>query len=85
MSDSIIPKNFIGEQYNSEAALIFKPKKVLISKKTKYQQVDIVETESYGRILFLDNLLMKTDKDGHIINEMIVHISMRTGGAKKRC
>lgn len=81
---TIIPKNCFGEQYADDVALVFKPNKILISRKTKYQQVDIVETESYGKILFLDNLLMKTDKDGHIINEMIVHIPMRVGQKKKK-
>lgn len=84
MSDSIIPAGFMGEQYSSDVALIFKVKSVLFSKKTKYQKVDIIDTETYGRILFLDNLLMKTDKDGHIINEMIVHPVMLTGLKKKK-
>lgn len=84
MNNSIIPKNFIGEQYADDVALIFKPLKTLVSKKTKYQQVDIVQTDTYGKILFLDKLLMKTEKDGHIINEMITHIPMRSGGKKKK-
>lgn len=84
MSTSIIPNKFIGEQYTDDVALIFKVGKTLVNKKTKYQQVDIVDTKTYGKILFLDKLLMKTDKDGHIINEMIVHIPMRTGKSKKR-
>lgn len=84
MTNSIIPNGFIGEQYTNDVALIFKIGKTLISKKTRYQQVDIVKTETYGKILFLDKLLMKTDKDGHIINEMIVNIPMRTGIKKKK-
>jgi len=82
--NKIIPSDCVGEQYADDVALIFKPAKTLISQKTKYQQVDIIETETYGKILFLDNLLMKTDKDGHIVNEMIVHIPMRTGSVKKK-
>lgn len=84
MSNSLIPPNCIGEQYSDDVALIFKIKNILLSKKTKFQQIDIVETETYGKILFLDKLLMKTDKDGHIINEMIVHVPMRIGLPKKK-
>ncbi|NOR85549.1 spermidine synthase [archaeon] len=82
--ESIIPTNFLGEQYCDDVALIFKPEKILVDEKTKYQKINIINTKSYGRILFIDNLLMKTDKDGHIINEMIVHPIMLTGKKKKK-
>ncbi|PKM91901.1 MAG: hypothetical protein CVU81_03375, partial [Euryarchaeota archaeon HGW-Euryarchaeota-1] len=82
--NTIIPKGCIGEQYADDVALIFKVKKVLVQTKTKYQKVDIAETDYWGKILFLDNLLMKADKDGHIINEMIVHPVMLTGKKKKK-
>lgn len=82
--NTIIPPGCIGEQYADDVALIFKVKKILVQTKTKYQKVDIVETDYWGKILFLDNLLMKTDKDGHIINEMIVHPIMLTGRRKKK-
>lgn len=82
--EPIVPPGFFGEQYAEDVALIFKPKKVLISAKTRYQKVDIIETDYWGKVLFLDNLLMKTDKDGYIINEMIVHPVMLTGPKKKK-
>lgn len=81
---TIIPPGCIGEQYADDVALIFKVKKILVQTKTKYQKVDIVETDYWGKILFLDNLLMKTDRDGYIINEMIVHPIMLTGPKKKK-
>ncbi|MCL4379744.1 MAG: hypothetical protein M1160_03985 [Candidatus Marsarchaeota archaeon] len=81
---TIIPRGCIGEQYADDVALIFKVKKVLVQTKTKYQKVDIVETNYWGKILFLDNLLMKSDRDGYIINEMIVHPIMLTGAKKKK-
>ncbi len=84
LGGSIIPQNCFGEQYTDDVALIFKPSEVLFSGKTKYQKVDIIKNKTYGQILFLDNLLMKTDLDGHIINEMIVHPIMMTGRKKKK-
>lgn len=81
---TIIPPGCIGEQYADDVALIFKVKEVLVQTKTKYQKVDIVQTDYWGKILFLDNLLMKTDRDGFIINEMIVHPIMLTGRKKKK-
>ncbi|MCL2065495.1 MAG: hypothetical protein FWG98_14140 [Candidatus Cloacimonetes bacterium] len=84
MFTSIVPSNCIGEQYQDDVALIFEPTDVSIATKTKYQKVDIVQTKYWGQILFLDNLLMKSDKDGHIINEMIVHPVMLTGRKKEK-
>lgn len=84
MFTSIIPKEFFGEQYSDDVALIFKPEEVLISTKTKYQKIDIIKNKYWGQILFIDNLLMKTARDGHIINEMIVHPIMMTGNKKKK-
>ncbi len=84
MFTSIIPENCIGEQYANDVALVFKPTEKIVSTKTNYQKVDIVQTPYWGKILFLDNLLMKTDMDGHIINEMIVHPVMLTGTKKKK-
>lgn len=84
MFASIVPKDFLGEQYSDDVALIFKPEDILISKKTKYQKIDIIKTKYWGQILFIDNLLMKTQRDGHIINEMIVHPIMMTGNKKKK-
>ncbi len=81
---TLIPENCVGEQYSEDVALIFKPSEILISKKTKYQQVDIINSQTYGKLLFLDKLLMKTDRDGHIINEMIVHIPILTGNEKRK-
>ena len=82
--NTIIPDGCIGEQYTDDVALVFKVKKTLLQTKTTYQKVDVVETDYWGKILFLDNLLMKTDKDGHIINEMIVHPIMLTGTKKRK-
>ena len=84
MFSSIVPAGCIGEQYTDDVALIFQPTQHLVETKTKYQKVDIVKTSYWGKILFLDNLLMKTERDGHIINEMIVHPIMLTGEKKKK-
>lgn len=38
-AQSIIPKGYFGEQYSNDVALIFKPKEILVQKKTKYQKI----------------------------------------------
>ncbi len=46
----------------------------LFSEKSKYQQVDIIENPVYGRALFLDKLMMTTEKDEFIYHELLSHI-----------
>jgi len=84
MFEPIIPNICMGEQYASDVALVFKPNDRTVATKTKYQKIDIIQTSYWGQILFIDNLLMKTEKDGHIINEMIVHPVMLTGNKKSK-
>jgi spermidine synthase len=84
MFEPIIPKTCMGEQYADDVALVFRPNEKTVAMKTKYQKVDIIQTPYWGQVLFIDNLLMKTDKDGHIINEMIVHPIMLTGSKKRK-
>jgi spermidine synthase len=45
---------------------------VLLSKRTKYQQLDIIENESFGRMMFLDNDLQITEKDAPVYNSAMV-------------
>ena len=84
MFDSIVPTNCIGEQYADDIALVFKPVEITVDVKTRYQKVQIFQHEYWGQILIMDNLLMKSERDGHIINEMIVHTIMQTGRKKKK-
>ncbi len=47
-------------------------KKELLSKRTRYQQMDIIENESFGRMMFLDKDLQIAEKDAHIYSENMV-------------
>lgn len=51
-------------------------KRYLYSKKTKYQYIDIVDTYDWGKVFFLDNIVMTCDKYEFIYHEMISHILM---------
>lgn len=54
----------------------YKVKKTLFSDKSEYQTVDIIETETYGKMLVLDGLIMTSEKDEFFYHEMISHIPM---------
>jgi spermidine synthase len=43
---------------------------------SKYQRIDVYESEEFGRILALDGYLMLTERDEFVYHEMIVHVPM---------
>ena len=47
-------------------------KKKLLSKRSKYQQIDVIENEHFGKILFLDKDLQIAEKDAYMYNENMV-------------
>ncbi len=46
-------------------------KKRLLSKKTKYQRIDIIDNEDFGRMLFLDKEIQIGEKGAHIYNSCL--------------
>jgi spermidine synthase len=56
----------------------FRTKKHLFSKKSPFQQVDIYDTVTHGRLLAHDGLIMVTEKDEFIYHDMITHVPMMT-------
>ncbi|NMC63875.1 MAG: polyamine aminopropyltransferase [SAR324 cluster bacterium] len=57
-------------------ALKVRVNKVLESFQTKYQRLEIVETQSFGRMFLLDGVIMFTDRDEFCYHEMIAHVPM---------
>jgi len=48
----------------------------LVSKQTPFQKLDIYETEKYGVLLTLDDLVMTTEKDEFVYHELIAHVPL---------
>ena len=48
----------------------------LYSEKSDYQQIDILDTPEFGRVLALDGNVMLTERDEFIYDEMITHVPM---------
>ncbi len=51
---------------------------------SEYQQVEIAETELYGRILFLDGKVQSSESDEYIYHEALVHPAMLMNPAPRR-
>ena len=48
----------------------------LYSQKSEYQQIDILDTPEFGKVLALDGNVMLTERDEFIYDEMITHVPM---------
>ena len=70
-------KVFREKLYNGLVQEI-KIKKLLVSKKSKFQHIDIFDSESYGRVLALDGVVQMTEKDEFAYSEMLVHPLFQT-------
>ena len=51
-------------------------KETLYSKKSEYQQIEVIDTYDFGRVLVIDGWTMITEKDEFIYHEMIAHVPM---------
>ena len=51
-------------------------KETLFSGQSDFQKIDIFDTESMGRVLTIDGLMMTTERDEYFYHEMIAHIPM---------
>jgi len=59
-------------------------KTILFAKQTKYQQLEIMDTGSYGRCLVLDGKLQSSELDEFIYHEALVHPAMLSHPDPKR-
>jgi len=64
------------EKHSENIGITLKVKETLFSGKSEFQQLDIVETLEYGRMMLLDGLVMCTERDEFVYHDMIVHPAM---------
>jgi len=69
---------WLKEMQIPDAAMTYKVKETLVRKKTQYQDLAIVDTESLGRMLVLDGIVQTTINDEFVYHEMIAHIPLFT-------
>ena len=69
-------EEWYGEKQTNDVMLSFKASKLLYSGKSKYQDIKIIENETYGRILLLDGTIQLTEKDEFIYHEVLAHIPL---------
>ena len=59
-------------------AMTLKVEKVLHHEKSKYQDVLIFKSTTYGNVLVLDNVIQATERDEFAYQEMIAHLALNS-------
>lgn len=73
MEDVVESSIYVVERVSPSFKVMYGVKKIIYSGQTKYQKVDIVETEDYGLSLLLDGLMQSSEIDERIYHECLVH------------
>lgn len=71
---------WFSEYQTKNVKLSFRVKNVLYTKQSKFQNISVIETEDFGRVLTLDDTVMLTTKDEFVYHEMISHVPLLTHG-----
>lgn len=69
---------WLVEDDRDNMKLTYRARGIISSRKSSYQQVDIVDLCDFGKCLVLDGVVQTTVLDGYIYNEMISHIPIVT-------
>lgn len=74
-----LDKNWYTEEWaNQGTAISLKIKRKLHDETSPYQRIEIYETETFGKLMTLDGLVMVTDRDNFLYHEMMSHPALFT-------
>jgi len=62
--------------------LAYHAKRFCFSGRSRYQKIDIIDNDAYGRMLFLDHNLQHAEYDARIFNEALCCTAKRNGAAR---
>lgn len=72
------------EKHTDSLLFSYKIKKIIYSGRTKYQKVEILDIEPFGKALFLDDKIQSAQVDEYIYHEALTHIPMFSHPSPKR-
>ncbi len=75
--------SYISEELNPNAGFWVKTKKRVNSIKSRYQNIELIDTHSYGLALRIDDYWMTSEKDEFFYHENMVHPAAVAFGAPK--
>lgn len=74
----------LHEPWDAGMSVQFRIDEVHARRRTPYQELLVAETETYGRCLFIDDLVQSTEADEALYHEPFVHPAMVIHGAPRR-
>jgi spermidine synthase len=77
-------KWYTEEWADQGSAISLKVTRKLHDEQSPYQRIEIYETETFGRLMTLDGLVMVTDRDNFVYHEMMTHPALFTHPAPRR-
>ncbi|MFC4558114.1 polyamine aminopropyltransferase [Virgibacillus kekensis] len=66
------------EKQTANFGITAKIKQTLAAVQTDYQELQMLETEEWGNMLVLDDMVMTTEKDEFVYHEMVAHVPLFT-------
>ncbi len=66
------------EYHSRSNGIFFEIKRTLYKKKSRFQQIEVIENPYFGHMLFLDGLVQTTEKDEFFYHEMLIQPAMVT-------
>lgn len=80
-----LDKTWYTEEWAGQgSAISLKVRKKIHDEQSQYQRIEIYETETFGKLMTLDGLVMVTDRDNFVYHEMMTHPALFTHPAPKR-
>jgi len=69
---------WVTEQQNDDVRFTCRVKETLFAGRSDFQEISVLETDYFGKMLILDGVIQTTTFDEYIYHEMIVHVPMFT-------
>ncbi|NPA27129.1 MAG: polyamine aminopropyltransferase [Chloroflexi bacterium] len=76
--------DWLTERWTPDARFAVRVREAIFSMRSRYQQIDIVDTFQFGRMLWLDGTVQTSEADHWAYHEMLVHVPMFTHPNPKR-
>lgn len=73
-----------SELHDGQSGLTLKVNRIVESKKSNFQRIDVIENNDFGKLLVLYGSLMVADNDNNAYNEMIAHVPLFSHPAPKQ-
>ncbi len=76
---TIESSNWISNLVDGNSGLTLRVKQTLFCDASPFQKIEVFETYGFGRLLALAGMVVLTERDEHVYNEMITHPAMLAG------